>query len=158
MAKKVTGAVKKVAVKKVVVVKKSKIGTEMPVVSQDIKVTPVKAAVVKQPKKAASTVAAVKKAVQSGMRDDKAYIVIDHPVNNERILPYHYAVRIGASGDGQIQIAFNNGEWLPCRHADGYWWYDWYEFKSGPTKIVARMCAEDGAEIKRSSVCKCVVE
>jgi hypothetical protein len=86
------------------------------------------------------------------------YIIIDHPSANETVYPNHYAVRIGASNKGAVEISINNSEWLPCRYSDGYWWFDWQEFKSGKNKIVARLKNEKGRVLKKSAVCECEVK
>ncbi|MDD4004296.1 MAG: hypothetical protein PHW69_03725 [Elusimicrobiaceae bacterium] len=53
------------------------------------------------------------------------YVTIDYPITNETISQCHYVFRIGASSNGYVELCLNNGEWLPCRHSVGYWWYDW---------------------------------
>ena len=86
----------------------------------------------------------------------KNYIVIDHPVNNEKLNYHHYAIRIGANwtSDG-VEICINNGEWQKCRHSVGYWWYDWPHIPAGEHTIVARSKDEKGKVVTKSTIIKC---
>jgi len=86
-----------------------------------------------------------------------AYVVIDHPSNGETVSGLHYAMRIGASGDGFVEISFNGGEWLPCRHSAGFWWFDWGYFTPGAYTIVARLRTQEGRTVKKSAPVKCEV-
>ncbi|MDD2524156.1 MAG: hypothetical protein WCS83_00370 [Endomicrobiia bacterium] len=89
--------------------------------------------------------------------NSNAYVIIDHPFENEIISCNTYVIRIGASFDGYVEISFNDGEWQPCRFASGYWWFDWMYFKAGNCKISARLVANDGTIIKLSDIRKCKV-
>lgn len=86
-----------------------------------------------------------------------AYVIVDHPCENEVISGNTYVIRIGASFDGYVEISFNDGEWQPCRFASGYWWFDWMYYKTGNCKISARLVANDGTIIKLSDIRKCKV-
>ena len=86
-----------------------------------------------------------------------AYVIVDHPCENEVISGSDYVIRIGASFDGYVEISFNGGEWQPCRFASGYWWFDWMYYKSGDCKISARLVGNDGNVIKISDIRKCKV-
>ena len=86
-----------------------------------------------------------------------SYVVVDYPVENETIASDNYVLRIGASTDGYVEVSFNSGEWLPCRFASGYWWFDWNYFKSGNVTIAARIVGSDGKVVKLSDIRKCKV-
>lgn len=89
--------------------------------------------------------------------ESNSYVIIDHPINSETVYQGHYAIKIGASGDGFVEISFNDGDWKPCRNNSGFWWYDWSDFSTGATKIVARLRNETGKTIKKSNTVKCEV-
>ena len=104
----------------------------------------------------------VKKAVKksdsvSANTNQNAHLYIDYPVNSETICGQHYAIRVGASQDGYVEISFNNGEWIPCRFGGGYWWFDWIYFTPGKYSIAARLVAPDGNTILETSPRKCSV-
>ncbi|MBR3653838.1 MAG: hypothetical protein IKN62_00180 [Elusimicrobia bacterium] len=86
-----------------------------------------------------------------------SYVIVDYPVENETIAGNNYVLRIGASTDGYVEVSFNSGEWLPCRFASGYWWFDWNYFKSGNVTIAARIVGSDGKVVKLSDIRKCKV-
>ncbi|MCL2390731.1 MAG: hypothetical protein FWD54_01330 [Endomicrobia bacterium] len=123
-------------------------------------------------KRAASKKTVVKKAVKTAVKKDvtlkksapasvntnsNAHLYIDYPVNSETICGQHYAIRVGASQDGYVEISFNNGEWIPCRFGGGYWWFDWIYFTPGKYSIAARLVAPDGNTILKTSPRKCSV-
>jgi hypothetical protein len=119
---------------------------------------------VKRTKKTVETAKAVLEAVKPAKakravkpkaeENANTYIVIDHPTEGEVISGIHYAIRIGASNEGSVEIAFNDGEWQPCRPAAGYWWYDWVYFQPGKQKLVARIIDTQGNVVKKSAVRK----
>lgn len=84
-----------------------------------------------------------------------AYLVIDHPIEMETIYGSHYAVRIGASTDGYVEISFNDGEWQPCRYDAGYWWFDWTYFAQGHYSIKVKLTDPNGNTILESAPRKC---
>ncbi len=100
---------------------------------------------------------AVEKEVLNNNNNSNAYVIIDHPCENEVIGGDNYVIRIGASFDGYVEISFNGGEWQPCRFASGYWWFDWMYYKSGDCKISARLVGNDGNVLKISDIRKCKV-
>ncbi|MCL2485677.1 MAG: hypothetical protein FWF00_06730 [Endomicrobia bacterium] len=101
--------------------------------------------------------AAVKKTVIPVNLNFDGYLVVDHPVDMEIISGQHYAIRIGASQDGYVEISFNNGEWIPCRFGGGYWWFDWVYFTPGDYSIAARLVAHDGNTVAETAPRKCAV-
>ena len=88
---------------------------------------------------------------------DSAYIVVDHPQENELISGLHYAIRIGASDNGSVEISFDNGEWQQCRPSAGYWWFDWGYFTPGIHSVTARLRNADGKTLKKTPSIKCEV-
>ena len=107
--------------------------------------------------------ASVKKACNASKKELEAknnpnsYVIVDYPVENETIASDNYVLRIGASTDGYVEVSFNSGEWLPCRFASGYWWFDWNYFKSGNVTIAARIVGSDGKVVKLSDIRRCKV-
>lgn len=84
------------------------------------------------------------------------FINIDFPTNNEEIpIGTGYTIRISASLCETVQISVNDGEWMECRNASGYWWFDWDEVEPGKYKIYARMKKADGTEaVSKRRLCK----
>jgi glucose-6-phosphate isomerase len=76
--------------------------------------------------------------------DTDEYVVVDYPKNLESITSRHYSVRIGASDCTGMDISVNDQPWQPCRHAVGYWWFDWNNFQPGTHQLVARMHKRNG--------------
>jgi transaldolase/glucose-6-phosphate isomerase len=72
------------------------------------------------------------------------YVVVDYPKNLETIAARHYSVRIGASDCTGVEISVNDQPWQACRHAVGYWWFDWNHFQPGTHQLVARMHMRNG--------------
>ena len=72
------------------------------------------------------------------------YIWIDHPTQNEKLQASTYVIRLGVGGADAVEISFDKGNWLPCRYASGYWWYDWNNISTGKHTLVARMHTSDG--------------
>ena len=87
----------------------------------------------------------------------KHYVVIDHPMDNEKLLHHHYVIRIGADWTGGgVEICIDNSEWQQCRHSVGYWWNDWAHIKAGEHTIAARSKDEKGKVVKKSAVHRCI--
>jgi hypothetical protein len=86
-----------------------------------------------------------------------SYIVIDYPTEGEVVSGLAYSIRVGASGNGSVEVSINGGDWAPCRHSVGYWWFDWGYYMRGSYEITARMVNSRGKAIKRSAVRKCTV-
>lgn len=86
------------------------------------------------------------------------YVVIDHPKNLEAISTgHHYAVRVGASKCNGLDISINDQPWQPCRHAIGYWWFDWSNYPAGTHQLVARMHKPNGEYlISKRRRCKAI--
>ncbi len=103
------------------------------------------------PKKAAPAQGAAPAAVKG------PYIVIDYPTEGEKVSGLSYTMKIGASGEGRVEVQVNNGDWKPARHGGGYWWFDWGYYKPGPHTITAQLVSADGKVLKKT-VRKCTVK
>lgn len=110
---------------------------------------------VKKEKKA--VVKTVSKKEKKVIAPNNAYVYIDYPLEAENISSSHYAIRIGASPDGYVELSFNDGEWNPCRYGGGYWWFDWLYFTPGNYKLSARMIGNDGSVVAETQKRKCKV-
>jgi hypothetical protein len=89
--------------------------------------------------------------------NSKTYLTIDFPIEDEKVQGLHYAIRIGSSNEGRVEISFNGGQWNPCRFNSGYWWFDWGWFMRGDYKIIARMVDGKGGIIIVSQERRCKV-
>lgn len=87
----------------------------------------------------------------------KSQISIDHPIEGEMISGLHYAIRIGTTQNGNVEISFDNKQWSPCRFSAGYWWFDWGYFSPGSYKISARLIDENGNVLVKSTARKCKI-
>ena len=98
------------------------------------------------------------KAAKTKLTASDEYVVIDHPRNLETISTgHHYAVRIGASDCNGVDISINDQPWQPCRHAIGFWWFDWANYPAGTHQIVARMHKPNGEYlISKRRRCKAI--
>ena len=83
-------------------------------------------------------------AAKTKLVDTNEYVVVDYPKNLENITARQYAVRMGASDCTGVDISVNDQPWQPCRHAIGYWWFDWNELQPGNHQLVARMHKSNG--------------
>lgn len=97
------------------------------------------------------------KASPAAKETSSSYVVIDYPTEGELVSGLAYVMRLGASSDGFVELSINGGDWTPCRHAAGYWWFDWGYYVPGPHKITARIVDAAGKVIKTSAVRKCTV-
>lgn len=85
------------------------------------------------------------------------YVTVDYPKNLETITSRHYSVRIGVSDCTSVDISINDRPWQPCRHAVGYWWFDWNNFQPGTHQLVARMHKRNGEYlISKRRRCKAI--
>lgn len=81
---------------------------------------------------------------------------IDFPQEGEDVREGYYTIRVSCPSPSDVEVSINNGEWLPCRLAAGYWWFDWQPFGSAPVKLEARSRTRQG-EWKKSDVRTCQV-
>lgn len=64
-------------------------------------------------------------------------VLLDYPQAGETVRPGHYAVRVAAKPELAVEVAVDGGDWLPCREAVGYYWFDWAPTPGSHT-LVAR--------------------
>jgi len=70
---------------------------------------------------------------------------LDYPQEGETIVSPQYTFRVGAAGEPErVEISLNQGPWLPCRYAVGYWWYDWTGYTSGRYQAAVRVYTKGG--------------
>lgn len=75
-------------------------------------------------------------------------LYIDYPKNNDTVYCGHYCFRIGTVGNSEwVKVSVNGGPWIDCRRANGYWWYDWWNFQTG-SFIAEALAIVDGKEVK----------
>lgn len=86
-----------------------------------------------------------------------ATLTIDYPCEGDRVLSGHYAVRISAPDCDTVEIAVDEGEWMPCRRDVGYYWFDWTPAKGGRHTIRVRGSKNGGRRAKRSECRTCWV-
>ena len=91
-------------------------------------------------------------------RSAPAYVVIDHPIENEGIQGTHYAIRIGSSDKGCVEVCIDGYEWSPCRRSEGFWWFDWGNYSPGRHTIQARLRSDKGRVLRKSLPRKCSCE
>lgn len=66
-------------------------------------------------------------------------VKIDYPKTNEAVSFDHYAVRISAAQDEQVEISLDGGAWAPCFNSSGYWWFHLNGLAAGTHKLAARV-------------------
>lgn len=96
---------------------------------------------------AASKMAKAVKTAEEKIKTSKD-ICIDYPLNNDTVFCGHYCFRLGSLRDvPYMRISINGGPWQDCRRANGYWWFDWWNFQTGV--FTAEACSEvDGKPVK----------
>lgn len=87
----------------------------------------------------------------------KLSVIVDYPREGDLVRPGHYAVRIDALGAAEVQVKLDGTDWLECREAVGFFWYDWSPQKPGPVVVAARARKPKGRWIA-SPGRACVVE
>ena len=94
------------------------------------------------------------KVVKPEPKQQTTYVTIDHPVNDEIVSGMHYAIRMGSSSNGTVELEINKSGWLPCRPSAGYWWYDWSHFTPGKYRLTACLKDSSGKIILKSDTCQ----
>lgn len=87
----------------------------------------------------------------------KLNVVVDYPREGDLVRPGHYAVRVDAPGAAEVQIRLDGMDWIDCRQAVGFFWYDWSPQKPGPVVVSARARKPKG-RWTASAPRACVVE
>jgi len=74
-------------------------------------------------------------------------ICVDYPQNEETVYCGHYCFRLGSRKPcSAMQVSINGGEWQNCRYANGYWWFDWWNFNTGNFYLEAKAYVEGKEE------------
>ena len=71
-------------------------------------------------------------------------VTIDYPCEGEVVQPGHYAVRISGAPESDIELSVNDSDWMVCRSAVGYHWFDWFPAQPGKNSLVVRQKNGDG--------------
>jgi len=72
-------------------------------------------------------------------------VTVDYPQQNEKINSPRYTIRVGTQGGAKnAEVSINQGPWMACRQAVGFWWYDWSGYKEGEQEVTARAKTQDG--------------
>ena len=66
-------------------------------------------------------------------------VAVDYPKTGERVVSREYAIRISAEARAVVEVSIDDGAWLPCRRAVGFWWRDWSDYRAGPHSVFARV-------------------
>lgn len=78
-------------------------------------------------------------------RTEDSGIRVDFPQEAETIASPNYTFRLGTQkGIKMAEVSINGSEWLPCRPAAGFWWYDWQGYSPGSYSLYARAKNENG--------------
>lgn len=71
--------------------------------------------------------------------------VVDFPAQDEAIASAHYTFRLSAPERAEsVDVSIDQGPWLPCRKAEGFWWYDWSGYGDGAHELIARTPGKSG--------------
>lgn len=88
---------------------------------------------------------AVKNVLNTLKRAPATRPAIDYPVAGETIVSSHYAFRLSAPESvPSVDVSIDQGPWLACRKAEGFWWYDWTGFGDGEHELIARAPGKNG--------------
>lgn len=75
-------------------------------------------------------------------------LAVEYPRQGETISSSDYTVRVFAPQTAnKVGISIDQGPWMSCRPAVGYWWYDWSGIENGEHQIAVSMETEQGSRI-----------
>lgn len=70
---------------------------------------------------------------------------VDFPAQDETVLSTQYTFRVSAPEKAEsVDVSINQGSWLACRKAEGFWWYDWSGYDNGEHELIARTPGKNG--------------
>ena len=69
---------------------------------------------------------------------------VECPGEGEAISRPYYTLQITAMLGGGVDVSIDQGDWLPCREALGFWWFDWSGFDAGPHELTVRTRVGEG--------------
>ena len=71
--------------------------------------------------------------------------VVDFPSQAETIASSHYTFRISSPEKAEsVDVSIDQGPWLACRKAEGFWWRDWSDYQRGAHEVIARTPGKNG--------------
>jgi hypothetical protein len=80
-----------------------------------------------------------KPAVPSRAMQSRPAVRVECPSEGDVIALPSYTFKIAAtSGVEAMEVSIDQGDWVPCREAAGFWWYDWSGFDKGEHELAAR--------------------
>lgn len=83
-------------------------------------------------------------------RSRKQEVWVEYPCDGEVVIHPTYTLQLRAVPEAaNVEVSFDDGEWLSCRESLGLWWYDWARYEPGEHKVVARI-RKDGTGIEIS--------
>jgi hypothetical protein len=65
-------------------------------------------------------------------------VTVDYPIEDELVMPGHYAVRISALPEAEVEVSISGGEWQTARSSMGFFWFDWWPAETGDATVAAR--------------------
>jgi len=75
-------------------------------------------------------------------------IEIDYPASGETVSAPSYTFRLGCTEPLiEAEISVDRGPWERCRHACGFWWYDWSGYGPGAHTAAARGTTRSGQTV-----------
>jgi hypothetical protein len=77
--------------------------------------------------------------LEAGFAPPRAEPAVDYPRDGERVASREYTLRIATALPGVVEVSIDDGEWLPCRSAAGFWWRDWSGYGEGLHRVLARV-------------------
>jgi len=70
---------------------------------------------------------------------------VDYPASGETVVSAQYTVRVSAPENAEtVDVSIDQGPWLSCRKAEGFWWYDWSGYADGAHAVIARTPGKNG--------------
>lgn len=70
---------------------------------------------------------------------------VDYPASGETVVSAQYTIRLSAPEKTEgLDVSIDQGPWLPCRKAEGFWWYDWSGYGDGAHAVIARTPGKNG--------------
>lgn len=73
---------------------------------------------------------------------------VESPMPDEKLHGRNCCFMFRAEVEGNVEASVDGGSWTPCRYLMGYWWLDWESKKPGQHRVVARIKAGNGADIR----------
>ena len=81
-------------------------------------------------------------------------ISINYPKQKEKIGSV-YTINIVAEGAENVRVNIDDGNWVPCRYANGRWWHDWKNIEPGRHRLQAEATQANQTTTSDSVECLC---